>query len=569
MGAAQSSNTSDSISKIANSISSNTSTTQSQVDHISNTVSLNNCNIGGDVNIKAVNQSIAKSRQIVDAFQQTNIQNMIAQQMQQKAQSTVGALGLGYSDANNYVSTYASTTNDVVNMVYTFNNQASFFDATVKCNGTIVGGDFNINISTMNKFWNEQGVSSQQLTDISNKIDQKISQTAKSKVAGLGGFLIGIIAIIGAIIYAVVAPVGEALSSLKVALAIFILFGIILLFIWLWLIEWSPFFSELKTCVLSGTLLKGQCTPQKCKVNNNNPQTINIEHPPLRYIHGLIARGAPRSESAYGMMNMMIFGGQIVPNVSDFNQGFNAAQYWTFADEDNPNKWKGDTSYKSYGVDQIPNPLYVPTGTHKDDDSGEEYPVVYIIPEQYNTKNPDTPTAEGDAGSMTPSVYVFSKDPIIMKKDKYDKAVQEKDYGTLLRVVAILNDGAWDTYLHTGDKDTQRKKMLHMRFVLALNLGIDTNVYIYDDEEVTVGEEILLAKDAKDKVYQYANFASPPFNDLSYGIKGSGTLTGIIGICDSRANKVNKFFIHIGNYIMLAILVIVLGVLVYFCVRTK
>jgi hypothetical protein len=563
MGAAQSSNTSESVAKIANSVSSNTSTTNNQVVSAKNEVEFNDCNIGKDVNINIAHQFVAKSRQIVSAFQQTNIQNMIAQQMQQEAQSTVGGLGLGYSDASNYASTFASATNDVVNMVYTYSSQAAFYNTTVQCDGSTVGGSFNINIKTANNFWNDQGVTSNQVTDISNNIDQKISQTAKSKVEGLGGFLIALIALIGAFIYAIAAPVGESLSSLKVSLAVFMLFGILLLVIRLWLIEWSPFFSTLKTCVASGTLLKGQCTPQNCKIKDTNPKNINLDHPPLKYLHGLIARGAPRSDSAYGMLNMMIFGQQIVQNVNMFNQGFNAAQYWTFADVNTPDLWKGDNSYEGYGVSQLPNPLYVPTG--KDDDGDD---IVYLIPPQYVTQNPDKPT-DDDAGSLTPSVYMGGGKEIGMKKTKYDQAVKDKDNGTLMQVLAILNDSGWQKYFDSGSEDVQRKNKLHARFILALNLGIDVNVYIYDDEEVLINNVVMLAKNSEGKAYKFSNFRSPPFNDISFGIKGSGTLTGVVGICDSRSNNLIKFFTSGGNYMMLIILIIVFGALIWFSIRRK
>ena len=565
MGASQSSNTAESIAKIANSVSSNTSTTNSQINSIRSDISFNKCNIGKDVNINETYAFVAKSRQIVDAFQQTNIQNQIAQQIQQEAQSTVGALGIGYADASNYVSTYASATNDVVNMVYTYSTQASFQNTTIVCDGSTVSGSFNINIKTANNFWNEQGVTSNQVTDIANNIVQKISQTAKSKVEGLGGFLIGLIALIGAVIYAIAAPVGEGLSSLKICLAVFILFGLVLLITWLWLIEWAPFFAPLKTCVMSGTLLKDQCTPKNCKIKDTKPQTINLDHPPLRYLHGIIARGAPRSEYAYGMLNMMIYTDKEIQNVNTYNQGFNAAQFHYFADEKDPTKWKDDQSYKPYGVDQLPNPMFVPTGTDDDGDA-----IVYLIPPQWVTQDPNKPS-DGDQGSMTPSVLVagIDKKEYMMKKDDYDKAVKDKDTSVLLQVLAVLNDGEWDRYLQSGSDDERRKKMLHARFILATSLGMDVNVYIFDDEEVLIDQQVMIAGQVKDKVYKFENFRSPPFNDLSYGIKGSGTLTGVIGVCNSRSNNVTAFFTKGGNYLMLVILMVVFGVIVWFSVKRK
>lgn len=584
MGASQSKNVADSVAKIANSVSSNTSTTNNQINSVSTEIDLiNNCNVGGSVNIKDTQNFIAKNRQIVQAFQQTNIQNNIAQQMQQEAQATVGSLGIGFADASNYVSTYASATTDVVDMVYTLGNQASFYNTTIVCDGSSIGGDFNINLSNTTNFWEDQGVTSNQATAIANDITQTISQTAKSKVAGLGSVLIGFIAIIGAIIYAIAAPVGESLSSLKICIAVFILFGIILLVTWLWLIEWSPFFSELRTCAVSGTLLKDQCTPQNCKVTDKTPKNVNVNHPPLRYLYGLFARGAPRSENAYGMLNMMIFRGVSTPltqNVDKFNQGFNAVKYLGFAKnykKDDIDLWNGDKTYKAYNVDPLPNPLRIPTGTAKFKDKGKEttQQCVFAIPPQYNTGDTNNPS--DDKGASTPFVYEANDNLIPVKLTDYqswvDALKNDTDnteyYNKLLNIVAVLNDDGWQGYCDKDNSHTNDRYKKHARFILALNLGMDVNVYIEKDEEVMVNTDVKQAKDAVDKVYQFSNFRAPPFNDISYGLKGSGTLTGVIGVCDNRTNNVVRFFTEGGNYIMLISLLIAFGVIIWFSTRTK
>lgn len=566
MGASQSSNVADSVAKIANSVSTNTSTTNSQVNDIKNEVRLNNCNIKGDVNIKATDSFIAKNRQIVNAFQQTYIQNSIAQQMQQQAQSTVGALGIGFSDASNYVSTYASATNKVVNIVYTFSTQASFSNTEIVCDGSTVGGNFNINMSDTTNFWNDQSVKSNQVNDIANSITQKISQTSKAKVAGLGGFLIGLIAIIGAVIYAIAAPIGQSISSLKVCIAVFTIFGLTLLITWLWLIQWSPFFSPLRTCAVSGTLLKDQCTPQKCKVTDEDPKMVNIDHPPLRYMYGLIARGAPRSDDAYGMLNMMIARGSsdvLSQSVNKYNQGFNAVKYLGFADKTTPGLWNGDT-YKS-DLPQLPNPLRIPTGQHEFD-KGNPEECVFMIPSEYITNNSDTPSDNPKSGSKTPMVCDQATGLSPMRKKDYDEYVKGGKYGLLLKVLAVINEDGWSEYFQEH-KDNGAAP--HARFVLALNLGMDVNVYIDDNEEVIVGTKYGKASDHKDKCYKFSNFQPPPFGDMSYGIKGSGTLTGVIGICDNRTNNVIKFFSNVGNYIMLVLLVIVMGVVIWLSIRKK
>jgi hypothetical protein len=582
MGSAQSSNTAKSVAKIANSVSSNTSTTNKQVTDVVNRISLNNCDIGGDVNIKIKQEFMAKSVQIVEAFQQSNIQNNIAQQMMQAASSTVGSLGIGYASATNYASTFVSATNDIVNSVYTFSNQASFFNTTIKCDGSSIGGDYNIDINTANNFWNDQGVKSDQISDIANTIDQKISQTATAKVEGLGGFLIGLIAIIGAILYAVAAPVGEAMSSFKIVIAVFVIFGLLLLIVWLWLIEWYPFFSPLKTCSVSGLLLDGQCAPKSCK--EAKKQTVNIEHPPLKYMFGVVSRGASRSMTAYGMLNMMLTK-NIDTDVLTFNQGFNAKQCLSFTDNEDPDKagiaWKEDNTYKEVNLPPLPNPLFIPDTTDKDGNAA-----YFAIPSAYITQDPDNPN-DGDGGSKTPSVAIASTTVFLKKDFKEDKNLH-------VQTIAVLNDNAWEHYLNVtgiysdfrGSTSTieleKIKRSLHARYILASFLEIDNNLYIFSgektenfdpngelDDEVFVNGDMQLASKSIDLTYKYGNFRPPPFNDYSYGIVSSGSLEGLIGICDNRSNKLTKFLSKSGNYILLVILLIIVGMLFYFGMKKK
>ena len=142
-------------------------------------------------------------------------------------------------------------------------------------------------------------------------------------------------------------------------------------------------------------------------------------------------------------------------------------------------------------------------------------------------------------------------------------------YNKLLNIVAVLNDDGWQGYCDKDNSHTNDRYKKHARFILALNLGMDVNVYIEKDEEVMVNTDVKQAKDAVDKVYQFSNFRAPPFNDISYGLKGSGTLTGVIGVCDNRTNNVVRFFTEGGNYIMLISLLIAFGVIIWFSTRTK
>jgi hypothetical protein len=576
MGAATSSNTAEAIADVASSISSMTSTTQSQINRAETKIKLFKCNFGKDVNIKEFSQFVAKNEQIVQAFQQSNVQNNIAQKMMQQAQSKVGALGVGFAQSSNYASTFASTTSDVTNSVFTQSSQGSFFSADIVCDGSTIKGDFNIDVNSSTDFWNKQGVKSSQITDIANTIDQDISQTAKSTVQGIAGALIGMLAIVAALIYAVGSPLAESISAFKIVIAMFILFGVLLLVVWLWLIDFSPFFSEMTTCATSGSLLKDTCSAVKCK--NPTLQTINIKNPPLKYMYNILSKGAPRSFSAYGMLNMMIYK-NLDPDSARYNQGFNAYQCNIYGAKGDITSWAQDKSFSKINVPQLPNPLYIPKNCSnyaKDDPVRTWY---CLVPDSFIVTNGPSDSSEP---SNTPSV-AMSKDSV--------KSVSPDDYAKYgkdaqIKVIAELNDQVWDDYLNVKGKyssfkaktiDIEKKKRVsHARFVLSSFLELDNNVFIFSgqdgiDEEVDINGEIMLASEAvkQNKGYIYDNFVSPPFGDYSYGIRGSGTLHGMIGICDSNKNKVNKFFKHIGNYIAMIIVFVIILILFYFSVKVK
>lgn len=570
MGAAQSSNTAKAVAEISNSIKDITSTTQSQINRVQSEIKLKDCQFGSDVKIKEFYEYAAKSRQITQAFQQSNLQNNIAQKVLQAATSTVGSLGLGYSSSKNYVSTFASSVNDISNAIFTQSNQASFFNNNIACDGSTIHGTYEIDINSATDFWNKQGVKSSQVNDISNSIDQTITQKATSKVEGILGAIIGIIAVIGALAFAILSPISETAGSLSIVIALFVFFGVILLTVWLWLIEFSPFFGKQKECSTSGSLLKGDCASSKCK--DAKMQTINLSNPPIKYMYNIIGRGSARTHESYGMLNMCIYS-QLDSTSSLFNQGFNAYQCLILGKDG----WKADKTYEKYGVPQLPNPLYIPIVCGKDKDEYCLIPKSYIV------------TKDNNGGENTPSVATYREAIQSISKEDFIKGGKESQ----LNVIAELNTKEWEDYLEvkgkystikSSSKSIEKvKRALHARYILTTYLAVENNAYIFSkektdfdrqgeiDEEIDIGENMMLASEAKKNKmgYQYSNFRTPPMNDYSFSVKGNGSLTGMIGVCDSRSNKAISFFDKTGNNIMLILIVLIFIILFFFVVKKR
>ena len=589
MGSAQSSNTAKAIAKVANSVTSNTSTSNAQISTIHSSITNRHCDIGGDVNIFVASQVGATNRQIVKAMQQTHIQNSISQQMQQKAQSTVGSLGIGVADASNYVSTYASASTDIANFVYTASVQSSFTDTNVFCNNSVIGGDFNVDLSYTNSFWNDQGVTSKQINDIANNITQKVSQTATAKVVGLSGLLIILAILIGIIGYAVSKPVGKAAKSLGPAIGIIAIVVIIILIIFMYIKATPPFFSEQQTCSPSGNLGGSTCSFQNC-LNSKN-QTISLNKPPLKYMYNIIGNdvgGKGFSIDGIGMLNMVIYANDNSSNY-EFNQGYNAlsCMQWaantTNGGESFSIGWNKDTTHASYGVPQLPNPLRLVTTTIKDHDDESVY---CITPVSYNfTTSADT------KDSNTPSVYAG---PAVSPKFDSKFYIKIGDFNnddtnpnTLLGITAELNVVGWNKYFNLvapyantselDDVTEMIKRRLHARYILTLANGLDNSVYIFDGtgnnpaEEVTYMSKTILSTDPNARLYcyKYTPEGYPSNNDFKNRIKSDspGALTGNIGVCNTRQNKLKHFFGRTGNWIILVIGIIILGFLIYLFVR--
>jgi hypothetical protein len=570
MGVASSSNTAKSVAKIANSVSANTSTSQSQISSVADTIILNNCLVEGDVNIKIMAEFVAKSQQIVEAMQNTNIQNSIAQQMQQEAQSTVGSLGIGVAEASNYVSTYSSMSTDVSSMVSTVSTQASFVNNTIICDGSTIKGDFNIDLSTSTNFWSDQAVHSEQITKISNTIDQSIQQKATAKVEGIGGVLILIAIMIALIGYSFGKTIGKSMSALGIGMAIIALFIMFFIIILMYVKETPPFFSKPQDCYISGGLSGSKCAYDKCI--KRKIDTVALNKTPLKYMYNIIGGSSSDKDGVYGMLNMIIFSSI---NSTDFyyNQGFNALSCSNWGNPGDPPEslgkfWNLDTTFKEYGVPQLPNPLYIPTFT-VDKKTG----MYALIPASYivNPSNSSDPSAPA---SSTPSVYPGVSE---LKKENYVSRDDFMKADTALRknIVARLNSDAWREYFSTGDSKEQLKRALHARYVLTTANRFDNNIYIFDGtfpgyegvlEEVSIHNKYYLSnsEEAKKNCYKFSKFQSPQGGDFSRGISvnSGGALTGYFGICDTKQNKLNEFMKKIGNY-MVMFLFILIGI---FCI---
>lgn len=544
MGASQSKNIASAVSEVTNSISQNTSADQSQVDIISQKINLANCSFttGKDFNINLFASSSQESNQILDALQDSTVQNDIAQKMAQEAMSKVGPLAVGFSEATNNMSTFAKAKNVVVDAMRATSQQMSIGDQEFNCeNSTFnIGGSINWNFDSESDFLSTQTLNNNQVSNLVNNVTQDITQRSTSTVMGFGGSIIALAILLAAIGYVIAKPL-DTISG-RILVTSLILISLVIIIMLMFLYNTPPFFQKPIECSPYSPV--GGCSdPSQC-VDPSTKMTY-IRNPPLRYMHSLIGQGGPNS----GVLLSMI----ISASPDEPNLGYTMNRYLSFQDPD-PNKnnrwmfdtyWNNDTLYPTdLKPDQLPNPLVLPNNQLC------RIPNEYRIGSgQYNfgkcTPRPLTTINNDIVGSCTGGCPCF---PVLQF------SLQEDDPKTIL---AIANIDAWREYLNDPSPDRRLLHQKHARFVMSHFLEYPCMFYVHDDELVTVFDNVFRAKDVIHQTYKFQDYGGNP-NIFLVGTESGGHLLGPVGVYNNNSYKLQKFMKSIGIYLVILFVFIVL-----------
>ena len=138
--------------------------------------------------------------------------------------------------------------------------------------------------------------------------------------------------------------------------------------------------------------------------------------------------------------------------------------------------------------------------------------------------------------------------------------------------IANLNYQAWVDYvngngqypLSQGETTDMRKGFARFVLVNICTSAADMHLYIHDYELIQFVDDnnelkIVKAKDAPDKCYRFTPDNLP--KDSGNGIRGGGTITGPVGVWDTRAYRFQKFMKTFGIWILFAFFVFVLFML--------
>lgn len=528
MGAsvAKTSNVSEAVSKISNSISQNTYTNSDIINETMQTVLLDNCDItANDLLIKYTARNKIQSKQIVSAIQNSSISNDIAQSAIQSATSDAGiTMGIGYSSASNASSQMADVANVVSNQMATVSTEVSDATQTFTCSGSTIhlAGNIDINFNTDSSMIAEQIVTNSQVTDLQNKISQVTKQTASATSGGLASLIIAIALVICALGYFFAKPLSTPGGMIIILIITFVVCCSLML--GLYINESVPFFNKPIDCRQTS-----DCP--SCKCIEMNDTELQYDTTPLRYKYNIYSSLGNKPNLIQIVISKYSTGELITSN----NNGYNNAVLKLIEDDMTTqyNKLIEETNIN------IPKPPPLLTSTN------------FLIPTQYR-KNIIDESDDDDVrqlGICTPNVmsisegrYLYTAKPNEFVDELIPDSPEEYPHEQPYNKIATLNNISFKTYC----QDKSQSKIA--RLLLCRLLNIDCSMYIDSDEFVINDNKYCPSTEG----IKYKPSGSHDFND---GISTHGMIIGKLGVCNTQSYKIQKY-----NKYFVIVLVVVISV---------
>jgi hypothetical protein len=548
MGAAESSNTSESVTKLANTIQQSTKADTTQVSNLSQNTDFTDCkiNLSGDLSVKSAAELAVSNSQIAAAKQDANLQNNVAQTALQEAKSTVGALGVGFATANNAARQLVDVSNDIRNDLFVSAGQFSNTNQSFSCNRTYIQAkNLNIDFTSKADFLSKQSLKNEQTAKIVNDITQTIDQKATATVEGLSGLLFMIILIILAIGYTLTKPFDTAAGKiLMITIITCIIIGV---FIWMWATEKPPLFGKPDQCIASSKTGQGD---YPCK--NVSRGTITISNSPLRYAYPIFKLGQSN------LVQMVI---AKVSGVSDNSSvGVNNGGYNINVMKDIQNRI--DSNYNKYVSDlneigiippeKIPNPLMNP---NSDSD-------MYLIPPEYGTDS-------NSGGKCTPKIIQVNDNSNNVDINDCPTQINPSVLtsttitpGNMSTGIANLNIIGWNEYLGSGSTTLSTEEINirnnFSRFCLCDILDVELNIYVEATEYVKVINEngnIVIRTGEREPERASKFVPSTQVSSSNDKIESGGVVEGQVGTLANKAYNIKTASLWVGVPIIIIILI--------------
>jgi hypothetical protein len=566
MGAAQTSNVSQAVTNVTNYVGQNTTANTSQVNNLSNQATFQNCvvELSGDLNYTTQADIFVSNQQIIAAKNDTNLANNIQQEMLQEAASKIGALGIGYADAQNSASQLVNATSTIMQDMNAGAEQYSSTSNNFQCVDSYISArNLNISFNSKTDFLSTQTLNQQQTAQVVNDISQSITQKATATVEGIGGLLFALVLILAVMAYGFTRTLDS--GSVKMIIAVILVLVLSGIMISMYIANAPPFFAQPNQCINNSEV--GGCTDQ-C-VNMQQSQ-IDLQSPPFRYLYPLApGYSGPDGQNGANLLQMAI----ATVSRSGPDNGDNGGYRMDVANQLATILNTYNTYASNMGIAPMPNLLTNYPGL-----AANTY---YQIPSEYQL-NGQGPTA----GSCTPGILqLVSGAPgkLTNCDNKIDPVTEnlatttspELGIANLNWLPAAPNVVSWQTYLDmsnpvsSGPNDTPQARAQLARFAFCSIIGnIDLHIYIDENELVrftdnTGNVQVGQAKDYLSYTYKFLPDNSPVDSGFGNAIEGGGKLYGLVGDCNNRVYKVSRFFQKIGGWILLGLVGIILLYMAY------
>lgn len=562
MGAAQSNNVAQAVANVATYVDQSTTANSSQVNQTADNVNFQHCSVilSGNFNVTERATVSISNNQIVSAVQNANLQNNIQQQMLQEAASKVGFLGIGYASASNSASELTNVTNQVTNDMKAVATQYNSTSLSFTCDDSwIQANNLNIDLGSTSDFLSSQTLKQDQTAKIVNDVSQTVKQKATATVEGVSGILIAIILCIAVLIYST----GKAVSSpgAKTAITVGLSFLMSIVLAGMYLAKAPPLFAEPQECLLNSKIGKEANDDSECI--NTKPRTLAMAQPPLRYNYGILPGNASTTggnllQMSIGAVSNSMQGG--IGQGSGDNGGYRIDVMQQFDTAILPNLV---SLAKIAGVVPIPNPLMNPGAG----------PQQYLqIPVQYRQIKGDA--SDTESAKCTPMILeVVAGSPDLPTQCTGQTAPGTLSTTTIPKLgLANLNLQAWQDYVSgtgsyplslPGETVDMRKGFARFALISVAGGGaVDLHLYVHDFELIQFNDDngnpvTAQAKDAASKGYRFVPDA--PYTDLATGIQsGGGSITGPVGVWNTRAYKFQGFMQKFGIWAILGMFIFAL-----------
>ena len=538
MGQSISSNTAEAMASITNDINNSTTVSNINFNQQKEFVTANHCDIEveDDIDITQSATVMARNQQIAQGMSNTDLKNDIQQKMMQEAMSSVGSYGVGYADATNSASMFASSTSAVTNEVKTVAQNISDTSADVNCNDSVIRAK-NINISQglSNDYTSNQVAKSDNVTKIANSISQTAQQKATAKVAGAAAFLIALAILIIAFGWSF-SEVAESVPGVRALVIVGVLVLVSAIIIGLYVSKCPPLFNDPTQCSPNFSYGSGK---DDCTASCVNPtqQTITLDHTPMKYLFSIVDP-PPSSSGLSGSLLQMIVSALSASDDMKNNQGYTAA-----------NATKINSNFKNWYNSNIPKDVLGSISTAIPDillpasDGKNGY---LKIPAEFMADAKDGASCTPQAiqlSAVTKTSYTppSSKGVCTLSGESVYTVSEYTDDSS--QGGAALNNDEWRSF---ATDNPGFARFILLRYMASPSDKLKFDLSIYEDENDPVvyknaqGEDtVALAKDVKDKVSKYFNQKLPgPTTTVK---SGAGTLTGPFGVCENQSYKAQVF----------------------------